>query len=278
MHEPKENLDALRREIDEIDTALHDLIMRRASVVEHIAATKGRPASSAMRPGREAEILRRLAARHGGPFPRAALLRIWRELIASLTAMQGPYAIAVYADGADQGCWDLARDHFGSHTDIAAFRSPLDVLARVADGKATQGVLPYPDAQSAAWWARLGGVDAPRIVQYLPFAEPGNARGEGLRALVLARVAPEPTGNDRTLLLVETAGATARNAVDAMLARAGVNGRAVASQTTAPFLTLVDAEGFLGETDAGLVALAAQDGVRRIATVGAYPVPLAPER
>ena len=34
-----------------------------------------------LRPGREALILRRLVARHRGPFSRAVLVRLWRELI-----------------------------------------------------------------------------------------------------------------------------------------------------------------------------------------------------
>jgi len=98
MDTPQGNLDDLRGEIDEIDTALHDLIMRRAAIVENIAAAKGEQTASGMRPAREAEILRRLVARHSGPFPRASLVRIWREIISAVTAMQGPYSVALFDD------------------------------------------------------------------------------------------------------------------------------------------------------------------------------------
>src|ERR1700689_4602781 len=81
-------LPALRAELDRIDNALHDLLMQRASVVEHVARS-GKPA--AFRPGREAQIITRLLARHSGHLPRQAGFRIWRELLAGTTAMQGPF-------------------------------------------------------------------------------------------------------------------------------------------------------------------------------------------
>ena len=56
-------LPALRAELDRIDNAMHDLLMQRAEVVEHVARS-GKPA--AFRPGREASIIRRLLRRHHG--------------------------------------------------------------------------------------------------------------------------------------------------------------------------------------------------------------------
>ena len=63
MAKPKVKLDKLRQEIDDIDDALQDLIVRRTDVVGRIAEKKGRQMHSGMRPAREAEILRGLAAR-----------------------------------------------------------------------------------------------------------------------------------------------------------------------------------------------------------------------
>lgn len=274
---PNDSLDALRREIDEIDTALHDLIMRRCEVVEHISAAKGSNPASSMRPGREAEILRRLAERHRGQFPRGSLVRIWREMIAALTAMQGPYSIAVYSDGSDRGYWDMARDHFGSHTDLTPHASRRDVLAEVFEGRATHGVLPFPsDHDDPPWWGRLYGQDAPRVVLRLPFGDPGNARGESPQALVIARLAPESTGDDRTLLVVETAAEVGRGAVDDMLVKAGMSARIIASHRNDLHLHLVEADGFLEADDAGIQLFAARDVIDGVMPIGAYPAPLAP--
>src|SRR5262245_56213674 len=95
------SLDSLRREIDSIDEAMHDLLMRRALLGNRIRQAKGSGGEAPIyRPGREAAILRRLIARHSGPLPAAVVVRVWREIIAALTALQGPLSVAVFAPGA----------------------------------------------------------------------------------------------------------------------------------------------------------------------------------
>ena len=278
MEKTKPSLDDLRREIDEIDESLHDLIMRRTAVVEHVAEAKGSQTGSGMRPGREAAILRRLAARHEGPFGRGSLLRIWREIFATLTAMQGPYSAAVFADEAD-GLWDLARDHFGSYTDLAGCATRREVVAGVAAGTRTHGVLPYPaETDERPWWAGLWSADAPQVVLRLPFAEAGNARDRGSSALVIARVAPEASGDDRSLLLMEMAAEVRRPVIGEMLAAAGLGGKIVCAAADGTNQYLAEAEGFVEDGDSRLATLAEQENVERLRVIGAYPSPLNGER
>lgn len=273
MNASKPNLDDLRREIDEIDTALHDLVMRRADIVEHVAVAKGAQADSAMRPGREAEILRRLAARHTGPFPLGSVLRIWREIIASLTAIQGPYSIAVFADP-DNGLWDLARDHFGTHAALGIRATRREIVSCVARGEVTHGVLPYPEEEDdRPWWSGLWSTDAPRVVLRLPFGQAGNARGDA-RALVVARVSPEATGQDRSLAILETAETLRRASVVDALAEAGFDGDLVCNASDGSNQYLVELDGFVEDGDHRLGALASHQAVERVRVIGAYPQPL----
>jgi len=274
MDRPKGKLDDLRGEIDEIDTSLHDLIMRRAAIVENIAAAKGEQAASGMRPGREAEILRRLVARHDGPFPRGSLVRIWREIISAVTAMQGPYNVAVFDDGSG-GLWDLSRDYFGSCTEISTCSARRDVVSGVADGTVTHGVLPYPsDEDDRPWWAGLWSPDAPRIVLRLPFVGIANARERDARALVIARISPEPTGDDRSLIMIEMAEERRRVVFAEMLDRAGLDGRLVCAARDGSLQYLVEAKGFLESGDGRLRHLMEEQDVERVQIIGAYPVPL----
>jgi chorismate mutase/prephenate dehydratase len=273
MEKTKPNLDDLRREIDEIDTSLHDLIMRRAAIVEQVAEAKGSQADSGMRPGREAVILRRLAARHAGHFGRGPLLRIWREIIATLTAMQGPYSVAVFTDEFD-GLWDLARDHFGSYTDLSGCATRREVVAGVAGGSWTHGTLPYPaETDERPWWAGLWSTDAPRVVLRLPFVEPGNVRDRGASALVIARVPPEASGDDRSLLLLETTAQVRRPVIGEMLAKAGMEGEIVCAAADGTHQYLAEVAGFLEGGDSRLATLAKQENVERVRVIGAYPAP-----
>lgn len=220
----KTALDELRREIDKIDDAIHDLLMRRTQVVERVGAQKS-GAGPFIRPGREAAILRRLTARHVGPLPHGVVVRIWRELITALTRLQGPFAVAVYAPEDRRGFWDVARDHYGSMTPVSAVNSPQAAIRAVSEGAATVAVVPYPaEGDADPWWRYLMNGDSrtPRIVSRLPFGGRGNARGEDRDALALALVDAEPTGDDRSLLGVELSGDLSRGRLKDALEAVGL--------------------------------------------------------
>ena len=198
-----EQLDALRREIDAIDSSIHDLLMQRTDVVEKVRDLK-RPYRIKIRPAREAEILYRLVSEHKGPFPKRELVRMWRELIVATLSMEGPFSVAVHMPEDGSGLWDLARDQYGSFTPMTAHVSARRVIEAVRSQQATVGVLPLPRRDdSDPWWRHLAAEDrdAPRIIARLPFTGPGG--GMGAEALAICPVAQEPTGRDCTYVAIE---------------------------------------------------------------------------
>src|SRR5579862_6964080 len=157
MSEIPSDLEQLRRRIDEIDDRLQDLLVERMNIVSRVAAYKrGDDRIAAHQPAREAEIIRRLISRNHGPFPPATLVRMWRELLAATTRLQGAFTIAVYAPTEAQGFWDIARDHYGSHTPMLAYGSTGQVIRAVTEGQAAVGVLPMPQEEERdPWWRHL---------------------------------------------------------------------------------------------------------------------------
>jgi chorismate mutase/prephenate dehydratase len=192
---PEDPLAALRGEIDALDDALHDLVMRRAAVVARLAASRVKgTAVSPLRPGREAAILRRLLARHSGPLPPAVLVRLWREILGSSSALQGGFAVAVPAGNAALA--EAARTHFGPLAALGREPDAAAALAAVAAGRAQAAVLPVPAAAGGgAWWAALED-PRPRVVARLPFF----AAGPAPEALLVSSDGPDPSGDDRSLL------------------------------------------------------------------------------
>lgn len=282
MPDTPQTLDSLRSRIDEIDEALHDLIMQRAGVVHDIAAAKnGDPL--AMRPGREAAILRRLAERHSGGFPLPELTRIWRELIAGCTRMQAPFAVAVHAPDGRTELWDLARDHYGSHTPTTAVTGPIQAIRAVHDGSAAVAVLPWPvESDSDPWWQVLLSDDprTPRIVGSLPFVVTERHRDEPL-ALAVAQLDPEQTGDDHALVAVEVAGDISRSRLKQIFEAAGLPPVAFwtrpARSAEDSAVHLVDVADFVAAGDSRLDTLAGrlEELSPRIRLIGGFATPIA---
>jgi chorismate mutase / prephenate dehydratase len=263
---PDSPLGALRREIDTLDDALHDLLMRRAEVVARLATSRTKGEGSPLRPGREAQILRRLLARHAGPLPQAALVRLWREVLATSSAMQNRFAVAAHGTKIDA----LAREHFGSLTPVESHAGPAAALAAVASGEAHVAVLPLPaegEPAEAAWWV---GLDAPRlqVVARLPFW----SAAPGPEALAVALGAPDPSGEDRSLLRLEWRDGAGldRDRIGAALAAAGLPARSLLPHWQGGALrALAETEGVLEAGDPRLARLPV-DGARPL---GFYAVP-----
>lgn len=280
---PTPTLDELRREIDEIDDAIHDLLMRRTRVVEQVGHVKGIEGGVNLRPGREAVILRRLMARHAGAFPAQVMVRMWREMISALTRLQGPFAIAVYAPEDRRGYWDIARDHFGSTVPMTAVNSPAAALRAVAEGNATLGIVPYPAEDDAdPWWRFLVNADGrtPRVVARLPFCGRGNARGEDRDALAIGPIPHEPTGDDRTLLGIELGADLSRGRLKDALEANRLPPTSFCTwhsrDPKGPSVHLVEIADFVAPDDPRVAALIGRlsEMPVRVITLGGYAVPL----
>lgn len=282
-------LAALRRRIDRIDSAIHDLLIRRTRVVEKVRDLK-KGDRDKIRPGREAEILYRLAARHRGHFPKPELLRIWREIIVATLSFEGPFSVAVFAPHGQGGIWDVTRDHFGSFTPMTRHDSALGVMRAVAGHHASVGVLPLPIPDDEdAWWPEMmdllaRGRETARIIARLPFAGAGNARGQNPGALVIAPAMPDPTARDRACLGLETDDRTGREAVNRAFARARLGRPELLCAEDAGdkgrVLWLADLPGSVAPDDPRLAQLAralggvGDDACKRVVVLGAYAEPL----
>lgn len=266
------SLDDLRRRIDAIDDGLLELIQERAAIVGAVAAAKRATGSAgAFRPGREAQVMRRLASQLGGPFGVPTMVRLWREIMCEFTRLQGPFSGAVVCTPDRPGLWDLARDHFGAETPLAAHGSAAAVIAAIEAGDAVVGIVAAPSGTpEGAWWAQLGatGPDRVRIISRLPFASAGSARGPGLDAVTIARLPTEASGQDRSF--VRLAGADT-GAAAGLLRAAGLTLHGAVA--TAGGACLAEVDGYVDDGDPRLAGLPAGTLV-----LGAYAIPLAESR
>lgn len=281
------DLNELRGEIDQIDRAMQELIIRRTRVVQQVGAFKDRQIAAGSkvrvpyRPAREARIMRTLVRRHEGAFPKTALIQIWRELIAAGTRLEAPYTVALCQNGDGEDCWELARLNFGCLNEIVEFDTPAEALKALEEGRAAVGVFPKPfEGEAHPWWPLIEKESSVKVVSKLPFGGRPVGRGETSEGFVLAAIDLEDSGDDRTLFKVDASGAhdlaLTRKIIAEAMPGSTILGVLADTEKSRRFI-LVDAPGFLcnqGEKFASdLEAKGLSD--TRVRVMGNYAVPIA---
>jgi chorismate mutase len=163
----------LRRDIDRIDAAMHELLIERGEIIDQlIAVKKTEETGSAFRPAREAEMMRRLVRRHHGSLPLDTAESIWRVIISTFTYVQAPFAVHADLSAGDALMRDSARFHFGFTVPFVAHMGAATVVEAVSGSKGDLGLVPaFAIADAGPWWTALEFTSAPKIIARLPFVE-----------------------------------------------------------------------------------------------------------
>jgi len=133
----------LREKIDLLDDQILSLISRRAKIAQEVA--KAKQGESTYRPGREAQILSRMAAQNASPLPAEAVQGIFREIIAACRQLQETTTIA-YLGPAGTYSEAAARLHFGSTSTLVPQPNLAEVFATAEKGTTRLGVVPIENS------------------------------------------------------------------------------------------------------------------------------------
>ena len=204
----------LRKEIDRIDEAMHQLLMERGEIIDRLIAVKRSQdtGTSAFRPAREVEMMRRLVKRHKGILPLDTAESIWRIIISTFTYVQAPFSVHADLSAGDALMRDSARFHFGFTVPFVPHMGAAGVVAAVSDSKGDLGLVSASDVGSAgAWWSALEFDAAPKIIARLPFVERPD-HPAALPVFVLSRVAPDAMATEAAVWSMRVSGWSARAA------------------------------------------------------------------
>jgi chorismate mutase/prephenate dehydratase len=138
-------LEKLRKEIDEIDSKILDLLNERANIVIEIAQIKRNENAKFYSPERESQILERLIKLNKGPFPHDTLKVIYKEILSASLSLEEPLKVACLGPLATFTHLAALR-HFGSSALFVPAESIKGVFDAVVAGEAEYGVVPIENS------------------------------------------------------------------------------------------------------------------------------------
>lgn len=135
-------LEQLRQQLDELDAQLVSLLNRRAELVLLVKEAKQRGNIAVYSPERERQILDRIASlTSNGPFPPAAMERIFINIISATRSLIGDLSVAYL--GPEQGLThEAAVKQFGGNVQYLPAENSEEIFTKVESGDVQYGVLP----------------------------------------------------------------------------------------------------------------------------------------
>ncbi|MFN4140590.1 MAG: chorismate mutase [Aestuariivirga sp.] len=191
-------LDAIRREIDEIDDAILDLLVRRFAATGKVKATKfmdGSLSTSPFRPAREAAMMRRLITKGGRAIQPEVLVRLWRVILSASTQSQAPVTLHVSEElGGDLACRLAISQHF-CDMGVEIHDSCAKALDCLRDRRGDLAVFATQSDWADGFLAAEAG--GPSLIGSLPVTG-----GDGMPLLlVCGHAEPQETGEDETVIV-----------------------------------------------------------------------------
>ncbi len=140
-----EDLAALRREIDELDKRIVDVLNERARVVVRIGKAKQREGTPIYAPDREHAVLERVARLNEGPTPAKTLQAIYRELMSGSFALEKPLRIGYLGP---EGSFShlAAQRKFGASVEYHPLADIRAVFDEVSHGHCDLGMVPIENS------------------------------------------------------------------------------------------------------------------------------------
>jgi chorismate mutase/prephenate dehydratase len=141
----KLDLEALRRQIDELDRQIVELLNVRAEVVVKVGQAKRSGGVQIYAPDREAAVLERVSALNRGPLPQRTLQAIYRELMSGSFALEQPLRVGYLGpEGSFSHMAALRR--FGASIEYLPLADIRAVFEETVRGHINLGLVPIENS------------------------------------------------------------------------------------------------------------------------------------
>jgi chorismate mutase/prephenate dehydratase len=144
-----ERLKPLRDRIDAIDGRIVELLNERARVATEVGRIKHETGAPVFRPEREAEVLRKVAAKSAGPLGETALANVFREVMSACRALERELTVA-YLGPAGTFSETAMQKQFGLAVQGLPCTTLDEVFRATEAGGADFGIVPVENSSEGA--------------------------------------------------------------------------------------------------------------------------------
>ena len=218
-----------RQAIDDMDEALHDLLIKRSfkaasvgKLKKEIFAKNNTPPLDIIRPEREARILRKLMKNHQGVLPSMAIARLWQLIIATHTRVEIKAALLMVSPQEvstksshdipspplQSSLYDFAREHYGFDIPLTHSSDVDHALHTCMESATTLGLFSHHahTTQNIPWWACMANnplFQPLKVMTGLPMVVTDKKQQDTVpKIFTVARMTPASSGEDHSLLVV----------------------------------------------------------------------------
>lgn len=135
----------LREQIDSVDSALLELLNRRAQLSVAVGKAKQQVSGKVFDPAREAQLLERLAQKNSGPLKEEHITAIWRSILSASRSLQKP-CTAAYLGPEGTFSFFAARDFLGESTVFVPCSDFNEIFRGVSLGQFSIGIIPLENS------------------------------------------------------------------------------------------------------------------------------------
>jgi len=141
----KPDLEPLRRQIDDLDRQIVDLLNARARVVVEVGRVKRATGGHVYAPDREKAVLDKIAALNAGPLPAMTLRAIYRELMSGSFALEQPLRVGYLGPEGSFSHLAAVRK-FGASIEYLPLADIRAVFEEAAKGHIGLGMVPIENS------------------------------------------------------------------------------------------------------------------------------------
>jgi chorismate mutase / prephenate dehydratase len=145
----KDEMDALRAGIDEVDEKIVRLLDQRARLARRIGEIKQENGLEAYAPARERAVLDRVTSLGAGDFPMRGLQAVFREIISGSISLEARLKVA-YLGPESTFTHEAALRSFGASVELEPQTTVAEVFTRVERGEAEHGIVPVENSMEGA--------------------------------------------------------------------------------------------------------------------------------